>query len=101
MSRAAAGGIQSRIAGSLVSISSTGSASGSVSPSWRNRWITMPVQGASKSIDRLGAVDLGQDLPALEAVALGHAPFDDGRLGLAGPLGRQVERHAKGVRLHE
>ena len=51
--------------------------------------------------DRFGAIDLGQHLAALKMIPLGDAPFDDGRLGLACPLGGQVERHAKGGRLHE
>ena len=48
-SPAAAGGIQSRMAGSSVSISMIGSTSGRVSPSRWKRRITSPSQGASKS----------------------------------------------------
>ena len=59
-----------------------------------------PGAGGLEVEDRLGAVDLGQDLPALKTVPFGDAPFNDGRLGLACPLGGQVKRHAKGDRFH-
>ena len=96
-----AGGIQSRMAASQVSISRTGSLKGTVSPSSRKSRMARPSQGASKSKTDLALSICAKACPLEKRSPSAMLPLDDRGLGFGGALGGQIQRHSEQRLIHE